>query len=47
MGRSRGGLTSKLHAVCDDSGRSLRLHLIHASPERRGDDALIANRRGA
>ena len=26
-GRTKGGLNSKLHAMCDDQGRPVRLHL--------------------
>ena len=37
MGRSRGGLTTKLHAVVDANGLPIRIELSEANNERQPD----------
>ncbi|WP_086652166.1 IS5 family transposase [Acetobacter cibinongensis] len=44
IGQTKGGLTSKLHAVCDDQGRPVRLHLTAGQAcDLRGADGLLAD----
>ncbi|WP_408870962.1 IS5 family transposase [Acetobacter fabarum] len=44
IGRTKGGLNSKLHAVCDDQGRPVRLHLTAGQvSDFRGADVLLAD----
>ena len=43
IGRTKGGLNSKLHAVCDDQGRPVRLHLTAGQvSDFKGADMLLA-----
>ena len=41
MGRSRGGLTTKLHALVDAEGRPIRLKLTAGQANKSGLDAAI------
>ncbi|WP_260581104.1 IS5 family transposase [Sphingopyxis sp. PET50] len=42
IGRSRGGLTTKLHVLCDGRGRPLRLHLTEGQrSDHKGAEALV------
>ncbi|MFT8814430.1 IS5 family transposase [Acetobacter fabarum] len=42
IGRTKGDLNSKLHAVCDDQGRPVRLHLTAGQvSDFKGADALL------
>ncbi|WP_408744018.1 IS5 family transposase [Acetobacter orientalis] len=44
IGRTKGGLNSKLHAVCDDQGRPVRLHLTAGQvSDFKGADVLLAD----
>ncbi|KAA8384850.1 MULTISPECIES: IS5 family transposase [Alphaproteobacteria] len=44
IGRTKGGLNSKLHAVCDSQGRPVRLHLTAGQvSDFKGADVLLAN----
>ncbi|PYD48254.1 IS5 family transposase [Novacetimonas pomaceti] len=44
IGRTKGGLNSKLHAVCDGQGRPVRLHLTAGQVnDFRGADVLLAD----
>ncbi|WP_371859140.1 transposase [Kozakia baliensis] len=44
IGRTKGGLNSKLHAMCDDQGRPVRLHLTAGQiSDFRGADVLLAD----
>ncbi|MBO1326690.1 IS5 family transposase [Acetobacter sp. TBRC 12305] len=44
MGRTKGGLNSKLHAVCDGQGRPIRLHLTAGQvSDFKGADVLLAH----
>ncbi|WP_415421132.1 transposase [Acetobacter fabarum] len=44
IGRTKGGLNSKLHAVCDDRGRLVRLHLTAGQvSDFKGADVLLAD----
>ncbi|WP_264813145.1 IS5 family transposase, partial [Acetobacter oeni] len=44
IGRTKGGLNSKLHAVCDGQGRPVRLHLTAGQvSDFKGADVLLAD----
>ena len=44
IGRTKGGLNSKLHAVCDGQGRPVRLHLTAGQVrDFKGADVLLAD----
>ncbi|MFT8655142.1 MAG: IS5 family transposase [Acetobacter papayae] len=44
IGRTKGGLNSKLHAVCDSEGRPVRLHLTAGQvSDFKGADVLLAD----
>jgi transposase len=44
IGRTKSGLNSKLHVVCDDQGRPVRLHLTAGQvSDFRGADVLLAD----
>jgi hypothetical protein len=44
IGRTKGGLNSKLHAVCDGQGRPVRLHLTAGQvSDFKGADVLLNN----
>ncbi|MCX2560965.1 IS5 family transposase [Acetobacter farinalis] len=44
IGRTKGGLNSKLHAVCDDQDRPVRLHLTAGQvSDFKGADVLLAD----
>ncbi|WP_346011771.1 IS5 family transposase [Komagataeibacter sp. FXV3] len=44
IGRAKGGLSSRLHAVCDGQGRPVRLHLTAGQvSDFKGADVLLAD----
>ncbi|MFT8897868.1 MAG: hypothetical protein ABF968_13050 [Acetobacter sp.] len=44
IGRTKGGLNSKLHAVCDDQGHPVRLYLTAGQvSDFTGADVLLAD----
>ncbi|WP_206057988.1 transposase, partial [Novacetimonas pomaceti] len=44
IGRTKGGLNSKLHAICDGQGRPVRLHLTAGQvSDFKGADVLLAD----
>ena len=48
IGRTKGGLTSKLHVVCDRQGRPVRLHLSEGQcSDFTGADLLLRDLPGA